>query len=71
MDAMTLILALVVATAVIGQFLLIVFGAWLRELDDRQLAEQRARLLEDAADRQAVAALKHSAKLDGKGAGHE
>lgn len=63
MDALTLVLALVVTVAVVGQFLLIVWGNHFRELDQRQLAEARARLVEAAADRQLQTQAQHSRNL--------
>lgn len=69
METSTLILAIAVAVAVVGQAGLIWWGNAIRRFDDRQLAEARARLLEDAADRQTLATSSQSAKLDGKGGG--
>lgn len=71
MDAMTLVLALAVVTAIVGQLLLVVTTRWLRERSDKSVAEARARLLEDAADRQCVANASHIAKLGSKGGGDE
>jgi type II secretory pathway pseudopilin PulG len=56
-------LALFVIVAIVGQLALIL---WLRSrhtLDARQLAQQRARLLEDAAHQQAVTFDIHKTKL--------
>lgn len=69
MDALTLVLALCVTVAVVGQLLLILWGNHFREVDARQLAKRRADLLEAAADRQLVADLSRTAKLDGKNKG--
>lgn len=69
MDAMTLILALAVVTAVIGQFLVVVVTRLQSERRDKVVAEQRARLVEAAADRQLQTSEQHFRKLDGKGGG--
>lgn len=69
MDTSTLILAVLVAVAIVGQLCLPILGRLNAKRLDRQLARARARLLEDAADRQAVSAFSRTAKLDGKGGG--
>ena len=71
MDAMTLVLALAVVTAIVGQLLLVVTTRWLRERSDKSVAEARARLVEDAADRQLQTQKQHIAKLGSKGGGDE
>lgn len=70
---MTAVLAILVIAAIVGQAGLII---WLRHrhtLDARQVAEARAHLLEDAADRQLVATNAHTAKLseNNKGLGSD
>lgn len=69
MDWKTELLAIVVTVCVVGQAGLIWWGNRPRKLDAHQLAEARARLLEDAADRQTVATFSHIAKLDEKNKG--
>lgn len=69
MDTSTLILAVLVAVAIVGQLCLPILGRLNAKRSTRQLASARARLLEDAADQQAVATFSHTAKLDGKGGG--
>ena len=69
MDAMTLVLALAVVTAIVGQLLLVVTTRWLRERSDKRVAEARARLVEDAADRLLQTRTQHIAKLDSKNKG--
>jgi type II secretory pathway pseudopilin PulG len=71
MDTSALILAIVVAVAVVGQLCLPILGRWARSRQERQAKQRIARLLEAAADRQAVATFSQTAKLDGKGGGHE
>lgn len=71
MDALTLVLALAVVIAIVGQLLLVVTTRWLRERSDKRLAEARARLVEAAADRQLQTQKQHIAKLDCKGGGDE
>lgn len=68
---MTVLLAIIVTVAIVGQLALIL---WLRSrhtLDARQVAEARARLVEAAADQQAVTYTTQSSKLDSKGGGYE
>lgn len=68
---MTTVLAILVFVAVVGQYVLI---KWLLAKRERQLlAMARARLLEDAADRQLVSFRTHTAKLgeNHKGLGDE
>lgn len=68
MDAASIILAVLVALAVIGQLCLPLVGRWSHKRQAADLARKRAHLLEVAADQQIQAFDRSSAKLknDGK-----
>lgn len=70
---MTTLLAILVAVAIVGQLALILWARSRHTFDNSQVAKARARLLEDAADRQAVTYNTNTAKLDAqeKGVGGE
>jgi hypothetical protein len=71
MSWQTELLAIVVTISVVGQAGLILWGNRSRRVDHRQVAEDRARLVEAAADRQLETSRSQMAKLDGKGGGDE
>lgn len=65
MELAGMLLALIVTISVVGQLLLILWGNHFRNFDNRQWAEARARLIEDAFDRQIASEEAHkSVTLD-------